>query len=148
MSDSRDPEDRVRILIVEDDADLREMLRTSLADRYEVIGLSHGDDILGVLESFEPGLLILDINLPGINGIEVCRRIRARIKDLPILFMSIRGEDETFLKTFDAGGSAFISKPFEMGEMLDLIEESLGGVEKDDGRPWRLSPARKKPRAP
>lgn len=139
MSSSISTSNRKTILIVEDDGDLREMLRVSLAKRYEVIGFSHGEDLTAMVEAYEPALLILDINLPGVDGIGLCRRVRSRFQALPILFMSVNKNDEVFLKTFEAGGNAFIAKPFEMGEMLDQIAEFLRADARPQGKPWRMT---------
>lgn len=139
MSNARNGVKRQTILIVEDDGDLREMLRLALAQRYDVIGFSNGEDLAALVESCEPELLILDINLPGGSGIDVCRRVRSRFKTLPVLFMSVNKDDRMFLKAFDAGGNAFIAKPFEMSEMLNQIDEFLNVTKRGQGKPWRTA---------
>lgn len=128
MKKSKAKAPRNRIVIIEDDYNLRETLQRTMDKRYEVVGLSSGEgDIVGMIEGLAPELLVLDVNLPGPDGFELCRRIRgsARLEDIPILFMTARADDESFVKSLDVGGSAYIAKPFATAELIQKIETLL-----------------------
>ncbi|OGR87527.1 MAG: hypothetical protein A3J74_09850 [Elusimicrobia bacterium RIFCSPHIGHO2_02_FULL_57_9] len=120
---------RAKVVIIEDDAALRESLEKNLARRFDVTALSSGeDDIVGLVDSVAPDILVLDVNLPGPDGFELCRRIRggAESKEIPVIFMTARSDDESFVKSLDVGGSSYIAKPFRVDELLLRIESLLG----------------------
>lgn len=117
------------VMVIDDDNTIRAMLQTFLERRYTVVGLSHGEEALEFIESYKPNLLILDINLPGSDGFEICRSVRSKAEHakLPILFMTVRKDDKSFLDSLDSGGNSFITKPFEMAELKEKIEYLLRG---------------------
>lgn len=117
-----------RLLVVDDDGTIREMLRASLESRYEVACLPRGEGVLAAIEESRPSLLVLDVNLPGCDGHEVCERVRAeaRFRRLPILFITVRKDDATFLKSLQSGGNALLVKPFEIGAFREKVEHLLG----------------------
>jgi len=112
----------IRILIVEDDITSQLMLKTMLAD-YMLTIVGSGEDALEVAID-EWDLVILDINLPGIDGYETCRRLRAMESHqrTPIVFLSSYTELEDRLQAFDAGGNDYVSKPFDVRELTTKIE--------------------------
>lgn len=120
-------ERRPCLLVVDDDDAIREMLRASLRLRYRVVCLPSGEGVLRAIEESRPRLLVLDVNLPGLDGHEVCGAVRAeaRFRRLPILFMTVRKDDATFLKSLQAGGDSLIVKPFGVGEFREKVEELL-----------------------
>lgn len=116
-------EERPRLLVIDDDSTIREMLRVSLELNYEVVCRANGDDVVHTIEDVRPRLLLLDINIPGADGHEICSVIRdeARFRRLPILFMTVRKDDATFLKSLQSGGDALILKPFEIGPLRERL---------------------------
>ncbi|NNN07265.1 MAG: response regulator transcription factor [Elusimicrobia bacterium] len=112
------------VLVVDDDGAIRAMLEATLAAQYKVVSSPNGDDVLRLIDTHRPRLLLLDINLPGSDGFEICRRVReqAKLKRLPILFMTIRKDNAAFLDSLQAGGDAQINKPFEIPALREKID--------------------------
>ena len=124
---TRDEPPRPCLLLVDDDGTIREMLRISLDLHYRVICLPNGEGVIGAIEEFHPRLLVLDINLPGADGYEICEKVRAeaRFRRLPILFTTVRTDDATFLKGLQIGGNSLILKPFEISAFRERVEYLL-----------------------
>ena len=122
---------RPRIVVVDDDADFQLVVRQWLNPRWDAIGLLGGPSLAEDVASLEPDLIVLDVGLPGTDGFRVCRSIRARaaMGDVPVLFVT--GEDtlEAFLKGFEAGGTAYITKPVGRAQLVSRIDALLGGRE-------------------
>lgn len=118
------PQSRLRLLVVDDDITIRSMLETALEPHYDVLSLPSGAEVLKTLEAHDPHLLLLDVNIAGDDGFEICERVRAqpRRERLPILFMTIRTGTATFLKSLASGGDACIQKPFEIRALRERIE--------------------------
>lgn len=114
-------------MVIDDDNTIRATLQAALEKRYSVVGLGTGEEVLELIESYNPRLLVLDINLPGSDGFEICRKVRskAKLRSLPILFMTVRKDDRSFLNSLDSGGNSFITKPFEIAELREKIEYLL-----------------------
>ena len=112
---TENPAGRRRILLVEDDPELREALRLFLDKKYEVVGAASGGRLLEMLDSYEPILVILDVNLPGKDGFELCRMVRAYPghRHLPVMFLTARRDDDSFAKCIDDNADAYLNKPFE-----------------------------------
>lgn len=114
-----------RILIVEDDADIADVLRRSLRNEgYEVRTVGDGAEALDVAESFYPDLVVLDLGLPGMDGLEVCRRLRSD-GDVPILMLTARAETDDRVTGLDSGADDYLVKPFERRELLARIRALL-----------------------
>lgn len=115
------------ILLVEDDPDIRETLRMTLGRNYEVVGASSGNRILELLDGYEPVLVILDVNLPGKDGFELCRIIRSspRHRHLPVLFLTVLRDDESFVKSLRAEADGYLNKPFEAKELETTVERLI-----------------------
>lgn len=124
--------DRVgRVLAVDDDPASLEVLRTTLeADQFEVAVLGGPARFWEVLESVAPDVLILDVDMPGIDGIELCRVARAdpRWAELPIVFLTARTDAETIRRVFDAGADDYVSKPIIGRELSERIKNRLERV--------------------
>src|SRR3954452_8427036 len=107
-----------RVLLVEDDAEIADVLRRSLRNEgYEVRTSADGFDALDAAEGFVPDLVILDLGLPRLDGVEVCRRLRAG-SDVPILMLTARTETEDRVDGLDSGADDYLVKPFERRELL------------------------------
>src|SRR3954465_5412770 len=114
-----------RVLVVEDDADIADVLRRSLRNEgYEVKTSADGVDALDVASGFVPDLVVLDLGLPRLDGVEVCRRLRAD-GDVPILMLTARTETEDRVTGLDSGADDYLVKPFERKELLARIRALL-----------------------
>ena len=118
---------RRTILLVEDDPEIREALRLFLDKKYDVVGAESGREILEMLDSYEPILVILDVNLPGKDGFELCQMVRSspRHRHLPVMFLTVRRDDESFVNSVQANADAYLNKPFEARELEDKIAENV-----------------------
>jgi len=107
-----------RVLVVEDDEPIADVLRRSLRNEgYDVRAAADGVEALAVAEQFVPDLVVLDLGLPRLDGIEVCRRLRAE-SDVPILILTARTETEDRVEGLDSGADDYLPKPFETAELL------------------------------
>jgi two-component system, OmpR family, phosphate regulon response regulator PhoB len=110
-----------RILIVEDEETLLELLRYNLEKAgYAVEAIAHGDQAAMRLKETVPDLVVLDWMLPGLSGIELCRRLRQTeaTRTLPIVILTARGEESDRLRGFDTGADDYVVKPFSIKELL------------------------------
>ena len=107
------------ILVVDDDASIRRMLeRTLVAEGYQVDGVADGGAALASIERSVPDLVILDLGLPGMDGVDVCRRVRARGLATPILLLTARDTVPARVEALDAGGDDYVVKPFSLEEVV------------------------------
>jgi two-component system response regulator MprA len=114
-----------RVLVVEDDADIADVLRRSLRNEgYEVKTSADGVDALDVAAGFVPDLVVLDLGLPRLDGIEVCRQLRLD-GDVPILMLTARAETDDRVSGLDSGADDYLVKPFERQELLARIRALL-----------------------
>lgn len=128
------------ILCIDDEADIRQLLDTILTlSGYRTLAAASAEDALGGMNG-GPDLVILDVNLPDMDGIELCRRLRDLDGRVPILFLTA-ATGARRIEAMAAGGSAFLEKPFDVDELLALIGELLDkGHERRAGRERRRSP--------
>jgi DNA-binding response OmpR family regulator len=114
-----------RVLVVEDDEAIADVLRRLLrAEGHEVRSAGDGAEGLRAAEEFVPDLVILDLGLPRLDGIEVCRRLRAE-SDVPILILTARTETGDRVEGLDSGADDYLPKPFERAELLARIRALL-----------------------
>ena len=114
-----------RVLVVEDDAEIADVLRRSLRQEgYEVKTSADGVDALDVATGFVPDLVVLALGLPRLDGVEVCKRLRAE-GDVPILMLTARAETEDRVSGLDSGADDYLVKPFERTELLARIRALL-----------------------
>jgi DNA-binding response OmpR family regulator len=123
---SAEPEqDGGRVLVVEDDEEIADVLRRSLrTEGYEVRTSPDGVEALDVASSFLPDVVVLDLGLPRMDGVEVCRQLRAD-SDVPILILTARAETEDRVGGLDSGADDYLVKPFERKELLARIRALL-----------------------
>lgn len=120
--------DPVRILVVDDEAAIRRFLHTSLtANGYAVAEAANGADALTAVTAYRPDLLILDLGLPDLDGLEVIRRIR-EWSQIPILILSARGQERDKIAALDVGADDYLTKPFGVGELLARLRAALRRV--------------------
>ena len=114
-----------RIMVVDDDQDLAEMLAIVLnGEGMEVDLVPRGDLVLDVFRNTPPDLVLLDLMLPGLDGIEVCRLIRSESM-VPIVMLTAKGETTDVVKGLEAGADDYIVKPFETSELLARVKARL-----------------------
>jgi DNA-binding response OmpR family regulator len=112
----------MRILIVDDNHDILSLVeRLLLADGHDVITARDGREALQQEVANAPDLVILDVNLPFLNGWEVCRRIKQR-RTVPVLLLTVRAEHADIERSRDAGADDHIAKPFDISEFMTRIE--------------------------
>ena len=114
-----------RILVVDDEPQLIRVLRTGLKSRgYDVRGASDGESGLETFNEWHPDLVITDLAMPNVDGLEFCRRLRA-ISQVPIIVLSAKGEEKTKVEALDIGADDFVTKPFGIDELLARVRASL-----------------------
>jgi two-component system KDP operon response regulator KdpE len=114
-----------RILVVDDEPQLRRALRSTLsALGFVVADAETGEAALEKLREDRFDLVLLDINLPGLSGIETCRAIRAR-SDIGVLMLTVRDRAEDKIQALDAGADGYVTKPFDVNELLARIRSTL-----------------------
>ena len=116
------------ILVVDDEVDLAWALRQSLSDEgYEVSIAQDGQQAIAAVARQCPDLIILDINMPRMDGLEVCRRLRRdpSCAAVPVLFLTVRSGIQDRIKGLDEGGDDYLSKPFDLGELKARVRALL-----------------------
>jgi DNA-binding response OmpR family regulator len=120
---------KTRILIVDDELSILKYLRANLeAEGYEVLMAMNGSQALQTLEAELPDLVVLDIMMPGMDGFEVCRRLR-EWSQLPIIMLSARGDESDKVQCLDLGADDYVTKPFGKGEFIARVRAVLRRVE-------------------
>ena len=114
-----------RILIVDDEPQITRVLRRSLTTHgYDVRVASDGLAALQTFGDWPPDLVVTDLSMPNTDGLQLCRNLRA-ISQLPIIVLSVRGEERTKVQALDAGADDYVTKPFGMDELLARIRAAL-----------------------
>lgn len=117
-----------RVLVVDDESDVTELLKYRLEQEgYRVATLNDPLGFVAKVREFEPDLMLLDIMMPELSGIQLCRIVRAdpSMKDIPVIFLSARGEVEDRIKGLEAGAEDYVSKPFNNNELMLRISKML-----------------------
>ncbi len=113
------------ILVVDDEREIVRALRRALsANGYTVLSASSGEEALEVFAKHRPDLLLLDLLLPGISGLEVCRRVRSA-SNMPIIVLSVKGAERDKVEALDLGADDYVAKPFGMDEVLARVRVAL-----------------------
>lgn len=115
----------MKILVVDDDRDLRDILAFAFRKAgYLVVEASDGEEALAVFDAEGPDLVVLDVNMPKLDGFEVCRRLRAR-STVQILMLTVRGEESDLVRGLDLGADDYMSKPFSPQTLLARVRALL-----------------------
>ena len=131
-------EGKQRILVVDDEPQLTRVLRRSLmAKGYDVRIAGDGEFALQTFHDWPPDLVITDLAMPNLSGLELCRRLRAT-SDVPIIVLSVRGEEQTKVQALDAGADDYVTKPFGMDELSARIRAALRRQPATDSRSQML----------
>ncbi len=114
-----------KVLVVDDEPQITRVLRHSLtAHRYDVRTAADGVAALDTFRDWHPDLIITDLQMPEMGGIEFCREIR-KLSSLPIIVLSVRGEERTKVEALDAGADDYVTKPFGIDELLARVRAAL-----------------------
>ena len=114
-----------RILVVDDEPQITRVLRTSLSSQaYDIRVANDGETALEIMKDWTPDLVITDLSMPNMDGLELTRRLRVT-SQLPILILSVRGDERTKVQALDAGADDYVTKPFSMEELLARVRAAL-----------------------
>ncbi|MBI3299590.1 MAG: response regulator [Elusimicrobia bacterium] len=118
---------RPRLVAVEDDEDCQILYRQFLTDDYDLVLLPHGEELFEEIESLQPDIVMLDLQLPGPDGLRLCQRLRRhpRMGQVPILILTGRQDDAAMLGSFEMGATSFLLKPVTKRELLERLEELM-----------------------
>jgi two-component system response regulator MprA len=112
----------MQILVVDDDEHVRESLeRTLTFEGYQVSTAGDGEQALAAIADSRPWLVVLDVQMPRLDGLEVCRRLRAAGEDVPVLILTVRDGIQDLVTSFNVGADDFLTKPFALDELLVRI---------------------------
>jgi DNA-binding response OmpR family regulator len=115
----------VKVLVADDDADLRDLISFTLAQAgYLVIKAADGTSAVQLFERESPDLVVLDINMPGMSGFQVCEAIRRRSR-VPVMMLTVRGEEEDLVRALGLGADDYLNKPFSPRTLLARIKALL-----------------------
>ncbi len=125
-----------KILIIDDDYAIRELLALTLESGYEILKLENGKMALDFIKEQKPDLIILDIMMPGIDGFEVCRQIKEDelTRKIPVIILTAKHQVEDLKAAIKADVDEFITKPFEPDMLLKRVAENLQGIRKDPAK--------------
>jgi two-component system cell cycle response regulator len=129
-----------RVLIVDDDNFMRQIIKDSLTEYFDVIVAKHGHEAVRLADTAKPDLIILDIELPGVNGLDVCKRLKAtsHTRDIPIILITSHTRKEQIIIGLQAGADDYITKPLNPNEVLTRVNVHLNyktfyqGLERGD----------------
>jgi two-component system, OmpR family, KDP operon response regulator KdpE len=117
--------DPPHILVVDDEPQITRVLRTSLsAQGYDIRVANSGDMALEIMKDWSPNLIITDLSMPSVDGIQLCRRVRAS-SQIPIIVLSVREKEQQKVEALDAGADDYVTKPFGMSELLARVRANL-----------------------
>jgi two-component system response regulator MprA len=112
------------VLVVDDDEMIRRLVRTVLeADDFEVTEAKDGEQALTVIDAEHPAVVVLDVMMPGLNGVDVCRRLDH--DNVKVIILTARDDADLAEQCMQAGADAFLTKPFSSIQLLDLVEDLL-----------------------
>ncbi|MFZ0333346.1 MAG: response regulator transcription factor [Candidatus Acidiferrales bacterium] len=128
-----------KILVVDDAPQVRRVMRATLtAEGYTIFEARDGSEALEIFRAKRPDIILLDVNMPGMNGLEACREIR-RNSDVPIIMLTVRNAERDKVLALDAGADDYVVKPFGMQELLARIRAALRRTSPQDKVPAILS---------
>ena len=130
-----------KILVVDDDPQIRRVMKATLVGHgYEVLEARTGEDALEKFSREMPGLVLLDMNMPGMGGLETCRALRVG-SDIPVIILSVRNSEKDKVAALDAGADDYVTKPFGIEELLARIRAALRRSPVAEGGPQGYSSA-------
>jgi two-component system KDP operon response regulator KdpE len=116
---------KANILVVDDEAQITRVLKTTLSGHgYGIRTAADGEEALQIMKDWPPDLIMTDLRMPNMDGLELCRRVRAQSRT-PIIVLSVKGEEAIKVEALDAGADDYITKPFSVNELLARIRATL-----------------------
>ena len=128
-----------KILIVDDEWNMRKLLSIHLGQEFEVVEAKNGKDALTVFDNHEISLIVLDVMMPDMSGWEVCREIRKSNEETPILMLTARSEIKDKVRGFDIGADDYLVKPYQPEELLARVKALIRRSNSIKNEPLRLS---------
>jgi DNA-binding NtrC family response regulator len=129
-----------KILIVDDDDDLRRALAAILSPLFNVITASNGNEALELVRRERPRLALLDVSMPGMSGLEVLAAAKAAAPALLVVMLTSQQDIEVAAKALNLGAVEYITKPFDADDIRAEVARLIGPKEPADGRPWKVIP--------
>src|SRR6516162_137012 len=124
--------DRPHILVVDDEPQITRVLRTSLsAQGYDIRVANSGEMAMEIMKDWQPNLIITDLSMPSIDGVQFTRTVRAA-SNVPIIVLSVRDKEQQKVEALDAGADDYVTKPFGMNELLARVRAHLRRQPKSD----------------
>ncbi|HEY1659067.1 MAG TPA: response regulator transcription factor [Candidatus Sulfotelmatobacter sp.] len=118
-------EEHRRILVVDDEPQITRVLRTTLASQgYDIRVANDGEMALELMKNWMPHIVITDLAMPNLDGVGLCKQLR-QVTQVPIIVLSVRGQDRSKVEALDAGADDYVTKPFSMNELLARIRAQL-----------------------
>jgi two-component system KDP operon response regulator KdpE len=116
---------KTNILVVDDEAQITRVLKTALSSQgYGIRTASDGDEAIQLMKNWAPDLIVTDLRMPYMDGLELCRQVRKESR-IPIIVLSVKGEETIKVEALDAGADDYITKPFSMNELLARVRAAL-----------------------
>src|SRR5207248_10565836 len=113
------------ILVVDDEAQITRVLKTTLSSQgYGIRTASDGEEALQLMKGWAPDLVVTDLRMPNMDGLELCRRVRTESR-IPIIVLSVKGEETIKVEALDAGADDYVTKPFSMNKLVARIRAAL-----------------------
>jgi DNA-binding response OmpR family regulator len=123
-----DEQRKPRILIVDDDPVIVRLLQINFRlEGYEVDAASRGEEALRMVQEHRPDVVVLDVMMPGLDGWEVCRQLKANpeVRHVPVIFLSARAQDEDRQRGYSLGVDEYVTKPFDPAHLVEIVDRAL-----------------------
>jgi len=117
-------EQELRVLVVDDERSIRRFLKASLGSQFTVFEATNGEEALAAVASDHPDVVLLDLGLPDLDGVEVTRRLREWTQ-VPIIVLSVREQERDKIAALDAGADDYLTKPFSVGELMARLRAAI-----------------------
>ncbi len=127
-------EKNLRILVVDDERSIRRFLRASLGSQFVILEATNGEEALTAVAAEHPDIVILDLGLPDIDGVEVTRRLR-EWSQVPVIVVSVREQEQDKIAALDAGADDYLTKPFGVGELMARLRAALRRTAQTENEP-------------
>jgi two-component system, OmpR family, KDP operon response regulator KdpE len=125
MKSSSGTDIKANILVVDDEPQITRVLKTSLSSQgYGIRTAADGEEALQMMREWAPDLIVTDLRMPNMDGLELCRRVRTESR-IPIIVLSVKGEEPIKVEALDAGADDYVTKPFSMNELVARIRAAL-----------------------
>ncbi len=117
--------EKPNILVVDDEPQITRVLKTALSSRgYSIRTAADGDEAVQTMREWSPDVLITDLVMPNMDGLSLCKHVRSK-SQMPIIVLSVRGEEQTKVQALDAGADDYVTKPFNMNELLARVRAAI-----------------------